>query len=128
MVAVPAEYHDLFERQTFAHFASLLPDGRPHVTPVWVGYDDEANRLEVNTERDRQKAKNVERDPRVALSLTDPEDPYRRLVVVGEVETATTEGAREHIDQLARRYTGDDYGSEVQSERLLLRIRPDRVL
>lgn len=128
MVAIPSEYHDLFERRTFVHFATLLPDGRPHVTPVWVDYDAEANRLEVNTERHRQKTRNVERDPWVGLSMTDPEDPYRALSVVGEVDTITTEGAREHIDQLARRYTGDDYASEVQSERVRLRIRPDRIL
>lgn len=127
MAVVPPEYHDLFERPTIAHFATLLPDGRPHVTPVWVGYDADAGRLEVNTERGRRKARNVERDPRVGLSMTDPEDPYRRLSVVGEVEEVTTEGAREHIDQLARRYTGEDYGAPIGTERLLLRVRPDEV-
>lgn len=127
MAAVPAEYHDLFERPTVAHFATLLPDGRPHVTPVWVGYDTDAERIEVNTERGRQKTRNIERDPRVGLSMTDPDDPYRRLSIIGEVVEVTTEGAREHIDTLAQRYTGADYTAEVQTERLLLRIRPDRI-
>lgn len=127
MITIPAEYHDLFERRTIAHFATLLPDGRPHVTPVWIGFDADSGRLEVNTERGRQKARNVQRDPRVGLSMTDPDDPYRRLSVVGEVEAVTADGAREHIDELSRRYTGRAYANEIRTERLLVLIRPDRV-
>lgn len=82
-----------------------------------------AVRILVNTERHRRKAKNA-----VAVSMTDPDDPYRYLSVAGEVEGITTEGAREHIETLAQRYVGGEYPSEIESERVILRIRPDRVM
>jgi len=127
MASIPEDDRDLFEKKTFAHVATMLPDGMPHVTPVWIDYDADENRLLVNTERHRRKAKNVENDPRIGVSMVDPDDPYRALSVVGEVDEITTEAAREHIDELAHRYTGEDYAAEIQSERVLLKIRPDRV-
>src|SRR6056297_2372966 len=63
MASIPEDDRDLFEKKTFAHVATMLPDGMPHVTPVWIGYDADENRLLVNTERHRRKAKNVENDP-----------------------------------------------------------------
>ena len=128
MASIPDEYHDLFEKETFAHVATMFPDGAPHVTPVWVDYDADADRILVNTERDRQKERNVRQNPKVGVSMLDPDDPYRRLSFTGEVTEITTEGAREHIDELARRYTGEDYATPIQTERVLLRIRADRVL
>jgi PPOX class probable F420-dependent enzyme len=128
MSAIPESYHDLFEKPTIAHVVTMLPDGRPHATPVWVDYDVAADRVLVNTERGRRKAKNVEQNPSVAVSMTDPDDPYRWLSVTGEVTDVTTEGAREHIDELAARYMGaDSYPSPVETERVVLRIRPDEV-
>ncbi|MEF8888262.1 MAG: TIGR03618 family F420-dependent PPOX class oxidoreductase [Haloarculaceae archaeon] len=127
MPEIPERFHDLFEKPTIAHVVTMLPDDRPHNTPVWVDYDVDDNRLLVNTERHRRKAKNVAEDPRVAASMVDPEDPYRFLSVTGEVEETTTEGAREHIDELAHRYMGQDYPNPIESERVILRIRPDDV-
>lgn len=127
MVAIPAEYHDLFERKTFAHVATVMPDGTPHVTPVWIDYDPDTEHVLVNTERGRRKDRNVERNPRVGLSMTDPADPYRRLSVLGVVAEATTDGAREHIEALSRRYTGGPYPGEIETERVLWRIRAERV-
>lgn len=129
MAPIPEEFHDLFETETFAHVATLTDDGLPHVTPVWIDYDADDNRLLVNTERGRQKERNVQNNPAVGVSMTDPDDPYRFLSVIGEVEEITTEGARAHIDELARRYTdADEYQMEIETERVILRIRPDRVL
>jgi len=129
MVSVPADFHDLFEKPTIAHVVTMNPDDTPHVTPVWIDYDEGADRLLVNTERDRRKARNVAADPRIAVSMTDPENPYRFLSVTGEVEEVTTEGAREQIDVLSKRYTGEDeYSLPIESERIILRIRPDEVL
>ena len=127
MPEIPANFHDLFEKPTIAHVVTMLPDGSPHNTPVWVDYDADEDRLLVNTERHRRKAKNVAEDPRVAASMVDPDNPYRYLSVTGEVEEVTTAGAREHIDELAQRYMGQEYPNPVQSERVILRIRPDDV-
>jgi PPOX class probable F420-dependent enzyme len=127
MATIPTEYHDLFEKATFAHVVTMLPNDTPHATPVWVDYDADDDRLLVNTERHRRKTKNVERDPRFAASMIDPDDPYRFLSVTGEVAEITTEGAREHIDELAQRYMGQDYPNPIESERVILRVRADRV-
>lgn len=130
MEAIPSEYRDLFERKSFAQLATVMPDGTPQVTPVWIGIDDEGYLL-VNTARNRQKERNVQQNPKVGLSVPDPDDPYRYLSIRGEVEEITTEGAVEHIDQLARRYmdveTYPNHGDEA-GERVIFRIRPDRVI
>lgn len=128
MAAIPDQYHDLFESATYAHVTTMLPDGRPHTTPVWIDYDADDDRLLVNTERKRRKTKNVERDPTVSVSMTDPDDPYRFLSVTGVVDEVTTAGAREHIDELAQRYMGvSEYPEPIESERVLFRIRADDV-
>jgi PPOX class probable F420-dependent enzyme len=129
MATIPPEFHDLFEKATFAHVTTMTPDGKPHATPVWVDYDTDEDRLLVNTERGRRKERNVAQDPRVAVSMVDPDNPYRYLSVTGEVVETTTEGAREHIDELARRYMGEDeYPNPVETERVVLHIRADEVL
>jgi len=129
VASIPDTYHDLFEKSTIAHIATVMPDGTPHNTPVWIGYDEDENRLLVNTERDRQKERNVAENPKVGVSMVDPENAYRRLSVMGEVDEVTEEGAREHIDELSRRYTGEDYDPEmIETRRVVLKIRPDEVL
>lgn len=128
MASVPERFHDLFEKRTFAHVATLTEDGMPHVTPVWIGYDEDADRLLINTERGRRKERNLTKDPSVGVSMIDPDNPYRSLSVIGEVEEITTDGAREHIDELAQRYTGDEYQVPIQTERVILRIRADEAM
>ncbi len=129
MATIPEEFHDLFEKETFAHVATLTEAGLPHVTPVWVDYDEADDRLLINTERGRQKERNVQNNPGVGVSMTDPDDPYRFLSVIGEVAEITTDGARAHIDELARRYQDvDEYQPTIETERVILRIRPDQVL
>jgi PPOX class probable F420-dependent enzyme len=100
----------------------------PHVTPVWIGYDEDDDRLLINTERGRRKERNLTKDPSVGVSMIDPDNPYRSLSVIGEVEEITTDGAREHIDELAQRYTGDEYQVPIQTERVILRIRADEAM
>ncbi|MGQ3411847.1 PPOX class F420-dependent oxidoreductase [Natrinema sp. LN54] len=129
MASIPDEFDDLFEKKTFAHVATLTEEGLPHVTPVWIDYDADDDRLLINTERGRQKERNVRNNPAVGISMVDPDNPYQHLSVIGEVEETTTEGAREHIDELARRYTDDDeYQTPIETERVILRIRADQVL
>ncbi|UWG48416.1 Nitroimidazol reductase NimA or a related FMN-containing flavoprotein, pyridoxamine 5'-phosphate oxidase superfamily [Halanaeroarchaeum sp. HSR-CO] len=129
MATIPTSYRDLFEKPTFAHVTTISPDGTPHATPVWIDYDETDDRLLVNTERGRRKERNVRSDPTVAVSMVDPDDPYRFLSVTGTVDEVTTDGARDHIDELARRYMDvDSYQNPIQTERVVLRIRPDEVL
>jgi PPOX class probable F420-dependent enzyme len=129
-MAVPDAFHDLFEKRTFAHFATLMPDGTPQVTPVWIDYDAERGELLVNTARGRRKERNVDRDPKVGVSIVDPDDPYRFLSVRGRVVEATEEGAVDHIDELARRYMDvEEYPGhdEEAGARVVLRISTDEV-
>lgn len=105
---VSEECHDPFEKETFAHFVTTLPNGNPHSTSVWTDYDADDDRLLINTERERRKARNAAENPTVAVSMTGLDDPYRFLSVIGEVEEITTEGAREHIDELVLRYLGEE--------------------
>ena len=89
--AIPEKYRDLFTKRAFASLGTLMPDGRPQVTPVWVDYDGE--HVIFNSAKGRQKDKNVRRDPRVALALIDPENPYRYLEIRGRVVEITEDGA-----------------------------------
>lgn len=113
------------EGRNFAALSTIMPDGTPQTTPVWVDADEE--HLLVNTEVHRQKYRNVRRDPRVTVCIWDAEQPYLYGEVRGEVvETVTGPEARDHIDELSRRYTGQDYANPIQSERVILKIAPRR--
>jgi PPOX class probable F420-dependent enzyme len=122
---IPEQYLDLFEKRAFAHLATLMPDGRPQVTPVWCDYD--GTYVRVNSARGRQKDKNMRRDPRVALSLQDPENPYRYLEIRGRVTEITEEGADAHIDSLAKKYLGvEKYPYRGPDEvRVMYKIEPE---
>ena len=104
-----------------------MPDGSPQVTPVWVDFDG-ANIL-VNTAKGRVKTKNLEREPRVAISITDPENPYRYLGVQGRVMGMTESGADAHIDKMAKKYIGKDkYPWRAPGEvRILVKIAPEKI-
>lgn len=119
------KYEDLFKKRAFGHLATLMPDGSPQVTPVWVDYDGEY--VLVNTARGRQKDLNMERDPRVALEIQDPDNPYRYVQVRGRVVDVTEEGADQHIDKLARKYTGKDRYQNHQpgNVRVVYKIKPE---
>jgi PPOX class probable F420-dependent enzyme len=96
-----------------AHLATLLPDGSPHSVPLWVGVEDD--RIAFLTDPASRKARNLRRDPRVALSLTRPDDPFTPVVVRGRVvEWLSGEAAWEVVDRLAVRYTGQPYARGVQ--------------
>jgi PPOX class probable F420-dependent enzyme len=131
VTSIPESYHDLFERQTFAHVATVMPDGTPQVTPVWVDYDTGRDRLLVNTARGRQKERNLAANPKVGVSMLDPEDAYRWCSVRGEVTAITEDGAVEHIDELARRYMDvEEYPNHDAEDtpRVIIEIRPDSVV
>lgn len=123
---IPAEYLDLFEKKAFAHFATLMPDGSPQVTPVWCDFD--GTHVLVNSARGRQKDKNIALNAKVALSMIDPENPYRYLEVRGVVAEITEHGADAHIDRMARKYLGvDSYPFRSPNEvRVIYKIAPTK--
>lgn len=124
---IPEKYADLLEKRAFAHLATLMPDGSPQVTPVWV--DRDADVLRVNSAKGRVKDKNMRRDPRVSLAIADPENPYRYLQIRGRVVEITEKGADEHIDKLAMKYMGKEkYPFRSATEvRVMYKIRPEAV-
>ena len=115
---------ELFEGKSLAHLATLMSDGSPQTTPVWIDIDDEGYVL-VNTAPGRIKDRNVRRDPRVALSITDLADPYRWIAVRGRVVERRVEGAWEHINELSMRYRGQPY--PIPGDRVMFRIEPERI-
>jgi PPOX class probable F420-dependent enzyme len=119
------KYLDLFEKPTFAHLATLMPDGRPQVTPVWCDFD--GTHIRINTAKGRQKDRNMRRDPRVSLSLMDPDNPYRYIEIRGRVAEITEDGADAHIDSLAKKYLGvDTYPYRGPNEvRVMYKIEPE---
>jgi PPOX class probable F420-dependent enzyme len=123
---IPNSHLDLFKKKAFAHLATLMPDGKPQSTPVWVDYD--GKHLVINTAQGRQKDKNMQRDGRVALSIADPDNPYRYLEVRGRVVERTLNGADQHIDAMAKKYLGQDkYPYRQPGEvRVLYKVEPER--
>src|SRR5271165_1907456 len=104
--SIPENYKDLFDKPAFGSFTTLMPDGSPQTTPVWVDYEN--GDLWVNTAVGRQKDKNMKRDPRVSVAVIDPDNPYRFLEIRGKVREATEDGAVSHIDKMAKKYLGKD--------------------
>lgn len=96
----------LKDKKAFAHLATLMPDGTPQVTPVWFFY--EKGKFVVNTARGRIKDKNMTKNANVALSITDPDNPYAHIAVRGKIVRRTEEGADASIDALAKKYLGQD--------------------
>lgn len=121
---IPEKYLDLFEKKAFANLATIMPDGTPQVTPVWVDFDGE--RVIVNSARGRQKDKNMQQGASVALAILDPDNPYRYLEVRGHVAEVTEEGAADHIDKMAKKYMGvDKYPYHRPGDvRVLYKIEP----
>ncbi len=114
--------------KNFAFLATLLPDGSPHVTPMWVDHDGDM--VLMNTARGRIKQKNLVRDPRVSIAIADSNNPYDRIVIHGRLVTQTEQGAEAHIDKLAKKYTGaNKYQKASPTEkRIILKIEPLQIL
>jgi PPOX class probable F420-dependent enzyme len=123
--AIPDAFKDLMSKTAFANLATLNPDGSPQVTPVWMDYDGQ--NILVNTAKGRQKDKNIRRDPRVALAISDPQNPYRYLEVRGKVVDITENGASAHIDKMAKKYLGKDKYPYAQpgEVRVVMKIAPE---
>lgn len=122
---IPETHADLLDRPLFCHLATLGPDGAPHVNPVWTVWDGEFLRFTTTT--DRRKHKNVLADPRVSISLNDPDRPYRYLEIRGVVERIDPDPTGDFFDTLAVRY-GLPYDKPVGDalRRVVLVVRPTR--
>ena len=126
MLAIPSEYLDLLQQKvTVANLATIMPDGTPQVTPVWFDYRD--GKVRVNSAKGRVKARNMKESAPVALSILDPDNPYRYLEIRGTVVEISEEGAAEHIDKMAKKYMGvDKYPYSQPGEvRVLYKVRPE---
>jgi len=106
MVSLPESHRDLLTGPNFAHLTTLMADGSPQVTPVWI--DAEGDLVLFNTAEGRVKTRNLDRDGRVALSIQDVQNPYRYLQIRGRVIEKTHAGADAHIDRLAQKYLGQE--------------------
>src|SRR5690349_7007010 len=103
MAELSPAVQDLLRGKNFASVATVMADGSPQVSPVWV--DTDGTHVMFNTATMRTKTRNMEREPRVAISIFDQADPYRRALIRGRVVQMTTEGADAHIDKMEQKYT-----------------------
>ena len=122
---VPSSHADLLDSTALAHVATIGPDGEPQNNPVWFGTDN-GNILFSQT-KTRQKYKNVQREPRIALSIVDPANPYRYLEIRGVVERIDEDPNRDFINSMAKKYLDQDVYPWHQEgdERVVVVVRPE---
>jgi len=127
MATIPDQYKDLLQKKAFAHLGTVMKDGSPQVTPIWFDYD--GTHVRINSAKGRWKDKNMRNRPKVALSILDPDNPYRYMQIRGTVTEITENGADTHIDSLAKKYLGQDKYPFRQpgEERVIYKIAVDRV-
>ena len=128
MEPLPDPVKSLIEGKVFANVATLMKDGSPHVTQTWI--DHEGDLVVINTFEGSQKHKNVLRDPRVALDVCDPTNPYNMAAIRGRVREVTFKGAEEHVDKMAKKYLGQDkYPMRRPGQkRVLIKVEATRVI
>ena len=116
---------DIFDAKSFAHVATIGPKGEPHNQPVWVDFDGEHIRF--SQTKTRQKVRNIDRDPRVSVSVTDPENPYRYIEVRGVVVEVSEDEGNAFINSMAKKYIDkDEYPwHQPGDERVVVKIRPE---
>ena len=126
-MSLPENWKTILKQPVLVHFTTVMADGSPQTSPVWVDVDGDD--ILINSAVGRVKDKNVRRDPRVAVSAVDPDNAYRALMVRGRFVDITTEGAEAQIDALAKKYIGQDtYPWRRPGEvRVTYRIRPEKI-
>lgn len=121
---IPETHRDLLQRAIVAHLATIRPDGSPQSNPVWFEWD--GDHIKISQTTARQKVRNIRHDPRVALSITDPDNPYRYLEVRGEVDRIEEDPERAFPDRLSQRYLGQSPYPYHQpdDERVIVSVLP----
>jgi len=124
---ITPEIEQLLREASYAQIATLMPDGSPQLTQVWI--DTDGTHLIINTVATHQKVRNARRDPRVAVNVHDPTKPFRLVNIRGRVVEITSEGADQHITSLARKYLGTDTYPfrRPGQQRVILKILPRRI-
>src|SRR6202158_150564 len=124
---IPENYADLLEKPAFGNLGTLMKDGSPQVTPVWLDYDGKFVRI--NSAKGRVKDKNMRRDPHVSIAIQDPANPYRYLEIRGKGVENTEKGADDHINNLSQKYLGTPvYPFRKPGEvRVTYKIEPHKV-
>lgn len=122
---IPASHSDILGKKGFAHAATTGPGGEPHSSPVWYEWDGEL--LSFSQTTTRQKYHNLQKHPRIALSITDPENPYRYIEIRGVVEKVDEDPDNAFIDSMAQKYLDQPTypWSKPDEERLVVRVRPE---
>jgi PPOX class probable F420-dependent enzyme len=114
----------LIQGKNFAFVGTIMPDGTPQVSPMWVEYD--GTHVVLNSEVKRVKIENLKRDPRITVTIADMQNPYEYVEIRGRVTEMTTEGAAADIDRLAQKYLGQDTYPYNQpgDQRIIIKVEP----
>lgn len=122
---IPEQYQDLLTKQSFAHIATVGPDGEPQSSPVWIDWDGQ--HILFSQTKSRQKLHNLQREPRIAMSMIDPGNPYRYLEVRGVVDGVEDDPNNAFINKMAKKYMGQDTYPYHRpgDERVVVKVRPE---
>ncbi len=122
---IPGSHADLLDSTALAHVATVGPGGEPQNNPVWFGTENGS--ILFSQTKTRQKLKNVQREPRVALSIVDPANPYRYLEIRGVVERVDEDPDKAFINAMAKKYLGQDVYpfNQPGDERVVVVVRPE---
>lgn len=124
--SIPEDAYRLLDEPNFAFIATVMDDGSPQNTPVWI--DRDGDTVVFNTAKGRAKHRNLQRDPRISVAVLDADQPYSYLQVRGRAEFVE-EGADAHIDKMAKKYLGkDEYPFRKEGEeRIIVRVAAEAV-
>jgi PPOX class probable F420-dependent enzyme len=127
MIKIPEQHQNILESKGFAHVATIGPHGEPQSTPVWFDWDGQYIRF--SQTKTRQKYRNLRRDPHIALSITDPNNPYHYLEVRGKVARIEEDPNKKFIDSMAKKYMGEDKypWSQPGEERVVVYVQPEHI-
>ena len=123
-IAPPQTHLDLLERPLFAHLATVASDGSPRANPMWFFWDPEAGVVKLTHLNSRYNYRNLQREPRVALSIIDPDNPYRYLQIRGTLDGVEPDPTGAFYQQLQKRYRGTTSEVKDRDQRVVLTIRP----